>query len=322
MTVLEDIPLTDIILSGEGWDRYVFNAAPRVEALAESIERVGVNMPLAVVRSEDGCTLVSGYARVVAAWKTGRKSVPCFVIKAGAMTDEQLLELSIEDNRFTRPYHYLDAARILLAFKARCGYDTPRLAAEIAPLIGIPQGERVVEQYLTLNEMAEPLRRFLVEKRLSLAHALLLADLPHEDAMQMAGLFLLMSANANEAKEIAEMLKDLARIKDCRVSEILDSPELAGAGKDAARKALRRMRYPALAAAEDEFAQLVAELRMDTNVSISHSPNFESDSLRVTIAVRSAGELKAVLAKLKAGLDAGVVGKIFAIPGRIPEEGP
>jgi len=314
MTALKDIPLNEIMLSGEGWDRYVFNVAPRVDALAESIERVGMNMPLAAVYSDEGCLLICGYARALAARKTGRESVPCFVIKVGDMTEEQLLELSIEDNRFVRPYHYLDSAGILRAFKERCGYDEARLANEIAPLIGVPPSERVVEQYLSLNGLAAPLRRLLVEKGLSLAHALLLAEFGEEDAEEAASLFLRTGANANEAKEAAEILKDLCRIRKCKVRDILGAPEIADAEKSEARKALRRMRYPALAEAEEEFERLVAKLRLDTNVAVSHPPNFENDLLRLNITARSPEELDAALAKLKAGVDSGLIRQIFAIP--------
>jgi ParB-like chromosome segregation protein Spo0J len=314
MTALKDIPLNEIMLSGEGWDRYVFDVAPRVDALAESIGRVGLNMPLAAVCSDEGCLLICGYARALAARKTGRESVPCFVIKAGDMTDEQLLKLSIEDNRFVRPYHYLDAARILRAFKERCGYDEARLANEIAPLIGVPPAERVVAQYLSLNNLAAPLCRFLVDKGLSLAHALLLAEFDAEDAEDAANLFLRIGANANEAKEAAEILKDLCRIRHCKVRDILGAPEIAGAEKPEARKVLRRMRYPALAAAEETFERLVGKLRLDTNVAVSHSPNFESDLLRLNISARGAEELDSVLSKLKAGVDSGLIREIFAIP--------
>jgi len=314
MTALTDIPLADIRLTGEGWDRYVFNAAPRTAALVESISRVGINTPFAVLKADDGCTLICGYARALAAKITGRRSVPAFVINAGQMTDEQLLNLSIEDNRFVRPFHYFDAARIFLAYRERCGFDDASLAREIAPRIGVPSGERVVAQYLSLNNLAEPLRRLLAEEGLSFAHALLLADFPAADAETLARLFLRISANANEAREIAEIVRDLGRIRKCAATGIIALPEIAQARKEELRKKLRAMRYPALAAAAETFEKLVGELRLDTNVAVSHSPNFETDLLRINIAARSADELASVLAKLDSALDSGLISQIFSLP--------
>jgi hypothetical protein len=314
MTALTDIPLADIRLTGEGWDRYVFNAVPRVTALVESISLVGINTPLAVVKADDGCTLVCGYARALAAKMTGREGVPAFVIGAGRMSEEQLLDLSVEDNRFTRPFHYFDAARIFLAYRDRCGFDDSRLAREIAPRIGVSSGERVVARYLSLNKLGEGLRRVLAEGGLSFAHAVLLADFAGADAEAVARLFLRVGANANEAREIAEIVRDLGRIRKCAATGIIALPEIAQARKEELRKKLRAMRYPALAAAEETFEKLVGELRLDTNVAVSHSPNFETDLMRINITARSAEELASTLSKLNSALASGLISKIFSLP--------
>jgi hypothetical protein len=172
----------------------------------------------------------------------------------------------------------------------------------------------VVGRHLSLNDLGEPLRRMLVEKGLSLAHAILLAEFDEEDTGAVAEFFLRVSANANEAKEAAEILKDLARIGKKSVREILGLAEIANAPKAEARRALRKLRYPALDAAEEEFEKLAAKMRLDTNVAVSHSPNFENDLLRLAITARSPEEFDSILSRLKAGADSGLIKQIFAIP--------
>lgn len=315
---LQEIPVRNIRLQGEGFDRYVFNAAPRADEIAESIGRAGLNNPLTVVESNGAYIIVCGYARALALQRLNWWTVPCFVVDYNELGDEKLLKISIEDNRFSRDYHYLDAARILLAFRERCGRGEERLAREIAPLIGVPAGERVIRQYLVLNDMPLTLRGLLSREDLSFAHAVLLLDFAPSDAEAVARLFANIRLNVNEAREIAELLADLARSRKKSAGELLASEELKGLAKAEMRKALYGMRYPIVAAAEDKFEELVAELRLDTNVSVSHSPNFESDLLRVNIAARDAEEMSEALKKLSRGLEGGVIGGIFDIPRRSP----
>ncbi len=314
MTTLKDIPLKLIRTQGGEWDRCVFNASPQVDELAESIGRVGLNNPLTVIKSEGSYRIVCGYARALAAQRMNWWTVPCFLADGKELGDEKLLRISVEDNRFSRKYHYLDVARILAAFSERCGYDAERLAREIAPLLGIPSGGRIIQRYLALNNMPASLRGMLVREGLSFAHAVLLVDLSPEDAEAIAGLFSRDRANANEAKEIAGMLRDLAHIRRVSVKDLLASEGLNGLTRDALRKSLKKMRYPTIAAAEETFEKLVAQLHLDTNTSISHSPDFESDSLRVNINVRSAAELSSVLKKLSAGLEKEIIAEIFGLP--------
>ena len=316
MTTLKDIPLKLIRTQGEGWDRCVFNASPQVDELAESIGRVGLNNPLTVIESKGAYRIVCGYARALAAQRMNWWTVPCFLADGKELGDEKLLRISVEDNRFSRKYHYLDVARILAAFSERCGYDAERLAREIAPLLGIPSGGRIVQQYLALNKMPASLRGMLVREGLGFAHAVLLVDLSPEDAEAIAGLFSRDRVNANEAKEITGMLRDLAHIRRVSVKDLLAAEGLNGLTRDALRKNLKKMRYPTIAAAEEKFEKLVAQLHLDTNTSVSHSPDFESDSLRININVRSAAELSSVLKKLSTGLESGVIGEIFDIPRR------
>lgn len=283
MTTPVEIPIAEIRLDGEGWDRYIFNVAPKVDALAESIRRAGLTAPLTLLKDN---TIVRGYARALAMRALGMKSAPVFIIEEA--DEERLLNLGVEDNRFTRQYHYLDAARLMRAYSEHCGYGLDRLAREIAPRIGFPGGEKSVAQCLRLNDLAEDARKFLVEKNLSHAHALLLLDFPPRDTGAVAALFHKLGANANEAREIAETLSDLSRIRKQPAGEIIALPELRDANKMEFRARVRRMRYPTLAAAEEEFDTIVAKLRLDTNAAVSHSPNFETDAIRINITARSA----------------------------------
>jgi hypothetical protein len=84
------------------------------------------------------------------------------------------------------------------------------------------------------------------------------------------------------------------------------------------KAALRRLRFPQLAATEEHLAALVRELDLPRNVRVTFPEFLEGDEVRIEIVADSATSLRAAAERLRAAAGAPACAAIF----RILEEAP
>jgi len=102
---VENIPLEKIKV-GEYAQR-VDAEDDGISELAASIRRVGVLVPLVVVATEDGFTLVAGHRRYMAACQAGLQTVPC-INRSGSVADNK--EVSFAENLFRKDLSSVELA--------------------------------------------------------------------------------------------------------------------------------------------------------------------------------------------------------------------
>src|SRR5262249_45337051 len=84
------------------------------------------------------------------------------------------------------------------------------------------------------------------------------------------------------------------------------------------KAALRRLRFPQLAAVEDRLAVLIRQLDLPPTVQIAFPEFLEGDNVRVEIVVSNAPGLRAALASLQAAASAPLCDEIFGLLGQAP----
>ena len=89
------------------------------------------------------------------------------------------------------------------------------------------------------------------------------------------------------------------------------------------KEQLRRLRYPRLAATEEEIHKRVQALKLHPQIRLSVPPGLEGGRLQVEFAATSATELRALAGKLCEALAAPSVAEIFGLlSGRPADEKP
>jgi ParB family transcriptional regulator, chromosome partitioning protein len=180
-----------------------------IDALARSIQEVGVLQPIVVRRAAEGYELVAGERRLRAARRAGLATIPA-VIRESDDT-EALREALIENihREDLGPLEMAEAFRELLeelevtqeTLAERLGVSRPHIANTIR-LLSLPRG----------------VQELLAEERISAGHARALLGLPDEEA-QMA-LALRAVAESLSVREVEELVRtyggDVVRLPGSR----------------------------------------------------------------------------------------------------------
>lgn len=131
----------------------------------------------------------------------------------------------------------------------------------------------------------------------------------------------------NQLRDLWDWAEEIATRDGLTLSHVLAAAPIAAVrarelGRSdklkAIKAALRRLRFPQLAAVEDRLAELVRTLQLPRNVRITLPEHLEGDQLRIEIAADSASAWRAAAAALLAAADTPACAQLFALLGEAP----
>ncbi len=140
--------------------------AGRLAQLAESVKSSGLIQPIVVRRIEGGYQLIAGQRRLEAARIAGLSKIPAIVRDVDSLTQAQL---ALIENIQREDLNPLDRAAAYKTLIDRLGLTQAEL--------GIRLGEErsSIANYLRLLDLAQPVKQYLIDGKLTLGHAKLLA---------------------------------------------------------------------------------------------------------------------------------------------------
>lgn len=143
-----------------------------------------------------------------------------------------------------------------------------------------------------------------------------------EERDAMATLVAVLRPSPHHLGDALDWLDDVAARDGVRPGAILAAPTLRAAAASPGsppdrwkrwKEALRRLRFPRLAAREAEFAGAVRALGLGRAVAIAPPPSFEGGEITMTLRAATAEELAAVLARLGEANADGTLARLFAL---------
>ncbi|MCP4269757.1 MAG: ParB N-terminal domain-containing protein [Candidatus Brocadiaceae bacterium] len=321
---LVKVLLSEIDLSSENYDRYLFNYERVSNSITDSIKKVGLINSVIIKKNLDAdqtYIVVCGYQRILVCQELGWECIEAKVIDA--FSDEETLLLALHDNLSTRGFNEIEKAIVLKKFM-NIGYSHDRLISDIVPLLGIPQSIKIIDRYLSVLSLESEIKRFVAKGELELEKAFLLVSLDDTDKdIAFRILFKESSTNINEAKETIRNLQDLKLIRKQELTEMLTSQKITDILVDSKYnkrqkgericKLIKYMRYPVISEKENEFDVLCGELGMDNDVRVNHSKYFEGDEIRITIKASNEEKLRVNLEKLISNIEDSSFNKIFSL---------
>lgn len=138
----------------------------------------------------------------------------------------------------------------------------------------------------------------------------------------LAAIVAALRPSAHHLGDALDWIEDIAARDGVQAASILDRAELraalaaSGSAPDRWKRwkdALRRLRYPRLAAREREFAAAVRALGLGRDVAIAAPPAFEGGGLTITIRARTHDDLGTTLDRFAAARTAGALARLFAL---------
>jgi len=143
---------------------------------------------------------------------------------------------------------------------------------------------------------------------------------PEADRTAVAEVVAALRPSPRHLADVLDWLDDIAARDGTRAAAVLAAPTLRaalaarGSAPDRLKRwkeALRRLRYPRLAAREGEFGAAVRALDLGRAVTIVPPAGLEGGTLSVTIRAASADELAAALDRLEQCRRAGALVRLF-----------
>jgi len=300
-----EVNIKDILLSGKGFDDYLVSFPPEDPSVTASVRQIGIITPPVLLASAKGKYKVVCGRKKTAAWKKlGKKKITAKVFERGELDDRTAVLTAVTENAVSRG---LNAVETSLALHKLQKFSVP-VDQTVLKLLAVPV--HLVLEYAALWPLETNIKKAVVEGVLTPAHAFLLAKLERDDRKTLGDLLIRkIKPNINETREIVQYLDDLKitfskkTMRDLLAlhgpAQILADDDLNPRGKvDRLRDCLRRLRYPLISEKEGCFRQKLKETGLPHNVSLSHSKYFEGNELKIECRVKTAEELKNILAKL------------------------
>jgi ParB family chromosome partitioning protein len=280
-------------------DTHRISTAPVDETLRASIHDLGLLQPLILVGQRPPYRIVSGYRRYVACRELGHASLPARIV-SGNDAERRCARIAISDNALQRPLNLVETARALNLL-GRFWLEPAELMA-VARDCGLAVGRELLARLSAVTALPAAIQRGLVEGWLALPTALELGALAPPEQAPLVALLRRLRVSTNKQRELLTHLRETARREGVTPSALLAQPALHAICHDPQldrnqqgarlRQLLWQRRYPAYAAARQEFAERLNALALAHGLQLDAPPYFESSELTLTLRFRDAAGLQ------------------------------
>ncbi|RPI79372.1 MAG: ParB/RepB/Spo0J family partition protein [Desulfobacteraceae bacterium] len=190
--------------------RKIFRDA-EIEELVNSVREKGIITPLLVSKAEQGYRLIAGERRWRAAQKAGLKRVPVVVRET---TPVESLELALIENIHRKDLNPIEEA---LAYK-RWLEDTNTTQEELAKRIG--KDRSTITNMLRLLNLPQVVQEDLIENRMTMGHARVLAGLKTSDEqIEIRGFIVDKGLSVRQAEDLVRKGLKKGQIAKAKVEE-------------------------------------------------------------------------------------------------------
>jgi ParB family chromosome partitioning protein len=268
-----------------------------------SIKRIGLLHPPLAAKLDGPWVLVSGWKRALACRTLG--VAPLDLLDTGEKDPLKNFLLGFLENLATREFGLVETAEVLSRLVS-FGEKREAIIAEAMPLLGLPRNEDILKAYLAISGFSPGIKKGLEEMGAPFPVARQLALFRAEER---AAIFPhLLPLGQNKQKEVLENLREVTRRDRVSVMDVLGSGPVRAVTEavgppslqrsEGLRRVLAGMRFPSVARKEEDFAERVRALGLPPEVSLTPSPVFEKNEVRVSFPARSPEALRSILDRL------------------------
>jgi hypothetical protein len=279
--------------------RFRITTRSEIPHLSASIHEVGlITLPILKQKGTD-FIIISGFRRIDACILLGILQVKARILDEG-VEDPASIKIAITENAFQRPLDLIEQARAIHLLGKYIKDDTA--LGKIASGLGLPGNPAIIKKLKNIYNLPIPLQGCILKNTLSLTTALELGTLEKQAGTALADLFDELKTSLNKQKEIINLIREIALIEGGSMLEVLQESELHKiinskycdrTQKTAAiRSCLKKKRFPAITACEENFKKIVTGLRLGEGIKLVPPKNFEGQDYKLTIAFKSYAELE------------------------------
>lgn len=281
---------------------------PDLAALKASLAAVGLFNPV-ILRRTTHYQMVTGYRRVLAARLLGWNTIAARVYCSEDLSMETGFNLAFHENLGTRAFNLIESSLIVRGFLAHTSRNEAQVRDEILPLIGFQPAKSIFQQLLSLGQLLDEWKVFIIQKGVALPNAAHISTFSPEEQHILSDHIFPLKLGHNKLRQCLEIIEEICRrdklsLKDLFCAEpfgllrdngILNSTQRT----DLFRRALWERRYPHFTRTERAFQEERKKLSLPPTVGLHHPEFFEGNHLTVRFKFRSIPELMSILAALR-----------------------
>jgi ParB/RepB/Spo0J family partition protein len=302
MKAIEKIPISEIDVADEAFS---VNFMPDLQPLRSSIQAVGLIQPVLLKRKGDRYQLVCGFRRVEVLRELGAGEIPAMVLEETESSDLDLFILSLQEHLTTRGLNAVEKAIALKKLVQFFRIGPSEVITTYLPLFSLEPNEKILNTYLSLAEMEDEIKSYVLKEEVSRSNIRLLAKLNPEDRKTLLPLLSRLKMGENRLREMLTLLLEISRRERKEIREVINHPDIQAIffqeeltptqRAERVKKVLLNLRHPRMKQQEEAFEKRVRALHLPAGLSLHHSPYFEGKELRIEFQFESMEEYRAIV---------------------------
>jgi len=304
------IPLEQIDLSDE---TFSVNFIPDFTKLRSSIEAVGLIQPVLLRKKPSGYQIICGFRRISIFHELRMSEIESRVFGEKETDQSNLFSISLHENLSTRGFNAVEIAIALEKLVHPFQIDRAVVVKTFLPLFSLEPNEKILNTYLSLAQMEDEVKTFVLKEEVSRSNIRRLAALNPHDRIAILSLVSPLKLSESRLRETLILLEEISRrnqytgkdiIQRSDIQAILSQKELTSSQKtDRSRKILMDLRYPRMRGMEEKFEEKKRELNLPSNISLHHPPFFEGKRFRAEFQFETIEEYRSIVSSLSLLVD-------------------
>jgi ParB family chromosome partitioning protein len=305
MKVIQKIPLQQINLSD---DTFSANYLPNLKKLRSSIEEIGLIQPVLLRKKPNGYQIVCGFRRISIFHELRIPEIESRVVGEKEMDESNLFLVSLHENLTTRGFNAVEIAIALEKLVHSFQIERTVVVNTFLPLFSLEPNEKILNTYLSLAQMEDEVKTYVLKEEVSRSNIRRLATLNPHDRISILSLISPLKLSESRLREILTLLEEISRRNQCpgrdivqrsEIQAILSQKELTSSQKtERVKKILMDLRYPRMRGMEEKYEEKKRELNLSSNISLHHPTFFEGKGLRVGFQFETIEEYRSILSSL------------------------
>ncbi len=303
-------------------DSFRMTFAPDISKLRCSIKNIGLVEPVHLRHTQDGSyQIVSGYKRILACQDLNRQTVPALIYEHNDLSPTQAFLHNLHDNVFSRELNTIEKAMTLSKLFNLYSINEDDLTNNYLALMGEPKSYKLLHQYLSVDQLIDKMKEYIVTNNISAANASRIAELSPTTQQALHNVLKHIRPNTNKLNELLTMIREIAARDGISVEDVLHryelltivaNPEVAAPEKiSALRQTLKGIKLPQLTQKQAEFGKLIDQLQLPSNAHLKADPYFEKNNMKLEYQFDNPEELDELVATIKKALDGQQWHKVF-----------
>jgi len=277
------------------------------ESLKRSIARYGILHPPILRETTSGSyVIVTGRKRLNVLHSLNIKGTGCLVIPI-EFPEIELFHILLEEVQLIRQLTITEKAIFLQKLAPIAGKQ--QIIKEFMPRLGLAPNPLTRKQILKLLDLENPILLGLYRGEVTEAVAPALVSFSVEDRSILFDIITSLKLSFSNQKKLVHICRELTDREKVSVAELLDNSEVQAIlhhqDTNPPQKTKKLMiwlseRYkPRFTAAEEDFNHFITAIRLPKNVSVTHTPFFEDDTVTLAITFRNRKSLQNTWEKIK-----------------------